>query len=288
MRAHFVVLALAAVSCADAPPDDVVPDPVAAPSSDDACATNSLPLRLSREDGVADIQSVPVVVDGQEAWLAVDTGAPLTFLFSDPAGPQYLENAGTVQLGCETWTVPGYREDAIGVEMLDGKPILGVLGIDFFADVVAEIDYPGAKMTRYLEGAPPADAFTTVVPLHGLDHDRPLVDVEIDGAALTLMFDTGAHDTIWLGVEGAADDDVGGVQTADGEVWEIFIGDGVLAMGGEAPRTVPVLRALDIGYIKPELDELGAQGLFGLTSLGWRRVATDFAVGELRMGPIVE
>jgi hypothetical protein len=250
-----------------------------------ATSIDEVPLVTTVDDGVADVQVVPILFEGQDAWLALDTGSPLTFLFSDPAGPQYVEEAGTVLIGTQAWTLPGYREDAIGVEYFDARPILGILGIDYFADHPTELDYPGGRIVRWLEGTPSL-AGSSSVGLHGLEHDRPLVDVILDDTPLTLMLDAGAHDTIWLGVIGDADDEVAAVQTADGEVWEVYVGDGALAFPEEPERLVPVLRALDIGYIKPELDEIGAQGLLGLTSLGWRRVVFDFAAGELALFPI--
>src|SRR5687767_3050557 len=219
MRAHTMVMISALPLAACIEQEEV--EPPEPPEEDvvDCSKENVVTLHTTREDGVADVQAGPVQIDGVDEWLALDTGAPFTFLFSDPEGPEFLEHAGTIALGCETWDVPGYREDAIGVEMLEGKPILGILGIDFFADVPAELDYPGGKLVRHFDGELPDFAQATI-PLHGLEHDRPLVDVTIDDTPLTLLFDAGAHDTIWLGVEGDADDQPAGVQTADGAVWE--------------------------------------------------------------------
>jgi len=113
---------------------------------------NVVPLVTTIDDGVADSQVVPIRLGDREAWLALDTGAPFTFLYSDPAGPEYVEHAGTITIGCETWQVPGYRDEAIGVEMFRGRPIVGLLGLDFFLDVPAAIDYPGGRLVRYLDG----------------------------------------------------------------------------------------------------------------------------------------
>jgi hypothetical protein len=48
------------------------------------------------------------------------------------------------------------------------------------------------------------------------------------------------------------------------------------------------MRAMDIQYISPELRENNAQGLFGMTALGWRRVLFDFDSGLLRLGPRID
>src|SRR5215208_2011778 len=72
------------------------PHPLPGPS---ASATHEVPLITTVDDGVADVQVVPIVFEGEDAWLALDTGSPLTFLFSDPAGPEYVDEAGTIQIG---------------------------------------------------------------------------------------------------------------------------------------------------------------------------------------------
>jgi hypothetical protein len=275
----------------------------------DRPACNFVPLVTTIEDGVADCQVVPVMFRGEKAWLALDTGAPITFLFTEvltgsqvglqPASPveledlekadTYVEYAGTVEIGCESWRLPGYGDAAIGVEMLRGRPIVGILGLDFFSDVPAVIDYPGNRIVRYLDGAYPASyRELPSVPLHGLESGRALIDVVIDGAELTLMLDTGAHDTILIGSSEPDDGELMHVQTADGRRWYVRLGEAVLELPGEPARTVAVMRARDIGYFAPELRELGAGGLFGLTSLGWRRVMLDFETGVLRLGPPAE
>lgn len=250
-------------------------------------SSNAVPLVTTLEDGVADSQVVPIRLEDGEAWLALDTGAPFTFLFSDPAGQEYVENAGTVEIGCEKWQVPGYRDEAIGVEMFQGKPIVGVLGLDFFLDVPSEIDYPGGRLVRHLDRRLTAsDTKLPSVPLRGRENARALIDVVLNEIKLTLMFDTGAHDTMLIGAGGEEDDELAHVQTADGQTWEVRVGKAILSLPGENPRAVPVMRAADFSYIAPELRENRAHGLFGLTSLGWRRVVFDFDAGVLRLGPL--
>jgi len=249
---------------------------------------HAVPLVTTLDDGVADSQVVPVHYLGSDAWLALDTGAPFTFLFSDPDGPEYLEEGGCVEIGGERWRLPGYRDDAIGVEMFRERPIVGVLGLDFFRDVPAEIDYPGGRIVRHLDGElPPGDAALPAIPLRGGTHGRALVDVSLDGKVHTLMFDTGAHDTILIDApSGAEEGEKGQVQTADGRVWDVQLVLGRLLFPEGEERAVSVLRAGDLEYIAPELRQLHARGLFGLTSLGWRRVILDFEAGVLRLGPL--
>lgn len=277
-----LVLVIAAAACGGGGGD---PGVDAGPASDarDPCLTNRVPLVTTRADGVADSQVVAVTVDGRAGWLALDTGSPLTFVFGGPDDPEYVEDGGWLALGCEAHTVPAIRFDTIDGEDFEGLPILGILGLDFFG-AVGEIDYPGGTLARH----PTAPADLAALPSAPLVlvEDRLLVDVVLDGAALRLMLDAGAHDTLWLGVEGDADDEVGYVEMADGTLWEVWFGTGQLALGADAPREVPVIRGLANDYIGPELEELGAHGLLGLTSVGWRRIGWDAAAGELYLDEI--
>lgn len=225
----------------------------------------------------------------RNAWLALDTGAPFTFLFrSEEAGDEELvEHAGTVWIEGEPWDLPGYGDDAIGVELFDGKPIVGVLGLDFFLEVPSAIDYPGGCLVRYLDGElPESDAALPRLPLSGTEHGRALVEVVIDETEVKLMFDTGAHDTFWLGVRGNDEDDVSIVQTADGAQWEVFVGEGRIALPGELVQSIPVMRAPSLGYVEEERAELGYDGLLGLTALGWRRIIVHSREGVIILGPL--
>ncbi len=280
----FGVVACATSGGGEAPLSGVVAGALE-PRGLDAVAR--VPLITTRDDGVADSQVVPVLFEGEQAWLALDTGAPFTFLFCGAGEDEPVEHAGTVRIAGEEWDLPGYGDDALGVEIFEGRPIVGVLGLDFFLDVPAVIDYPGGALIRHLDGElPESDADLPQLPLCGAEHGRALVDVVIDGAELRLMFDTGAHDTFWLGVEGSGDDDVSVVQTADGARWEVFVGTGSLALPGQELRSIPVMRALSIGYLEEELEQLGYDGLLGLTAFGWRRIVLDFEGGALRLGPV--
>lgn len=275
MRA-LVVLALPLLGCvAERAASGPVADPVSV-----------VPLVTTREDGVAHDQVVPIRFEGRDAWLALDTGAQFTFLFSKLFGEKYLERAGEVELGGERLNLPGYRDDAIGVEEFRGRSIVGLLGLDWFDDVPTALDYPRGRIVRHLGGElPPEDEGLPTIPLRGRDDGRALVDVVLDGETLTLMLDTGAHDTLLIDRDVPEKADAG-VQTADGRIWPVQVGEATLALPGEPPRTITVLSAGDLAYIAPELRELDADGLLGLTALGWRRIVFDFDAGVVRLGPL--
>ena len=249
---------------------------------------HAVPLVTTREDGVADTQVVPIRFEGRAAWLALDTGAQFTFLYSRIFGEKYVERAGDVELGGERLNLPGYRDDAIGVEEFRDASIVGLLGLDWFDDVPTALDYPRGRIVQYRGGAlPPEDERLPAIPLRGGEHGRALVDVVLDGETLTLMLDTGAHDTLLIDCDLPAQAEAG-VQTADGSIWPVHVAERTLALPGEPPRTITVLRAGDLAYIAPELRELGADGLLGLTALGWRRIVFDFDGGAVRLGPLEE
>ena len=245
-------------------------------------ALRSVPLVTTREDGVADSQVVPVRYEDEEAWLALDTGAPFSFLFADPDGPEFVERAGTVEIAGQRWELPGYGDDGIGIELFQERPIVGVLGLDFFFDRPSAIDYPAGRLERCISGSDRREL--TILKLKGRAPARALVEVVLDGQIRTMLFDTGAHDSLLLGVTGHAVDQAIEVQTADGVRWPVSEGLGRLELPGEPARTIPLMRAQEIGYISPMLKDLEAQGLLGLTALGWRRIELDFQAGELRLG----
>jgi hypothetical protein len=248
-----------------------------------APAFNEAPLILTFADGVADSQVIPVEVNGTAAWLALDTGSAHTFLFRGQDDPEYVAEAGTVRIGTQTLTLPGYGAAGIGVEMFQGKPILGILGVDFFLPR-GEIDYPGGRVVAWGDGAIPGAQNLPSIPLRVVE-DLARVSVVMDGRTLDLMLDTGAHDTVLLGVDGQPGDEPAQVSTADGAISPVWIGASTVELPREAQRSVPVMRAREIDYISPWLvEEQGANGLLGMTSLGLRRLILDG--DRLLLGPL--
>jgi len=250
----------------------------------DTCLTNELPLTITLADGVADSQVVPVRYKGQDGWLGLDTGSATTFVFGDPGGPEYVPDAGEIELGCEKLPVSSRRLEAIGVEYFADKPILGILGLDFFQSQLSEIDYPDRRVARYRDNpAPP----TQLLQVHAiLKNDRVLLDLSIDATALTLIYDVGAHDTLWVGVPGKPGDLQTELGFADGSTVTAWAGTGLLAVATET-RSIPVVRTPTLPYLEDELVELGAQGLFGMTGMAFRRIVFDLSHERLLLGPVV-
>jgi hypothetical protein len=255
------------------------------PETPPPCVTNTVELELTiSRDGVADSQVIPVRYQGTEAYLAIDTGAPLTFVFGGAGDPEYLAYAGDVEVGCETYPVSLLTLEAVGPEPFGDKMIIGIVGMDFFSEVPSEIDYPGRKVVRHLDGVVPATGVTELpVEWNG---DRVLVDAAIDDQPLRLIYDAGSAHTIWVGEEGRRGDEEVGLGTADGSVVTVYEGTSLLDFAGDEDRPITVWRAPTFPYLERELDELDAQGLLGATGMGFRRLV--FALHEQRMllGPL--
>lgn len=250
-----------------------------------ACVHNVVDLELTiSPDGVADSQVVPVRRDGSDAYLAIDTGSPLTFVFGDPGDPEYVEHAADLEIGCERYPVASLTLEAIGPEPFNGRMIIGVLGMDFFSEVPSELDYPGARVVRHLDGEVPGGLTEVPVEWNGA---RILVDAALDDQSLRLIYDAGSPHTLWVGQDGQPGDEPIEVGTADGNTTPAFAGTASLDFAGERDQVIPVWRALELPYIAEELAELGADGLLGATGLGFRHVAFELYRSRIWLGPRV-
>jgi hypothetical protein len=289
------VLILAACSSSAAPPsadagserDSDVPvfdAGTVVPDAEPACAVNRVPLLTTILDGTADAQAVSARLDGEDVYLGFDSGSPMTFIFGDPEGPEYVPDAAMISIGCVDWIVDAIRFEGIGEERLDGRRVVGVLGLDFFEEHAIAIDYPRGELVQYRERAPDL-AGASSLPVRGLEELRVVTDVVLDGAPLALMVDTGAPSTIVLGMEGRPGDEEIVLGTADGRTWTAYAGDGVLEIPGEDARTVPILRAPELDYVEETVSEVGAAGLLGMTSLGWRKLIFDLPNERLHLFP---
>lgn len=253
----------------------------------DECLTNVVGLELTiSADGVADAQVVPVRYQGVDAYLAVDTGAWLTFIFGAPGDPEYVPHVGDVELGCEIYPVASMTLEAFGPEPFNGKKIVGLLGMDFFSEVPTELDYPGRRVVRHLDHELDATGLTEIaVAWNG---DRVVVDAALDQEPVRLIYDAGSPHTMWVGQQGQPGDDEILIGTANGDTIVGYEGTALLDFAGEDDLLVPIFRVPSFPYLQDELDELGAQGLLGATGLGFRRVVFDLPAFRMLLGPRVE
>jgi hypothetical protein len=297
-RALAAVLVAAAVGCSSSAAVDESPAASSASASSSSggpggaggaggalgCEVNDVPLRLDLDDD----GSITVLVEheGQDALLALDTGSALSFLYLGADGPDYIPEAGSVVLGCETLSLPG-RGFAAEVAPRSGLPIVGVMGASFFVERVAELDFAGERIVRFAPGHEPADPVElSALPFENvLDH--VLVRVTLDDVELRLMLDTGSPDLLHVGAEGQPGDVEVTGQDVEGNTFTMYFGTGSLEMAGQAGRTVPVLRAPEFPYFEETVEALGGdiQGLLGISSYAGRRLVFRPEEGYIRLGP---
>lgn len=252
-----------------------------------ACAKNVVPLELTiSPDGVADSQVIPIRYQGEDAYLAIDTGSPYTFVFGPVGAPEYIEHFGDAEIGCETFPVDQITLEALEPEPFNGKLIVGIVGMNFFSEVATEIDYPGRVVARYLQDGPSPTGLTEV-PVEWTD-GRILVDAALDDQQVRLMYDAGSPHTLWVGQEPQPGDEEMLLGTANGEATTVYEGTAALDFASDAGLSIPVWRAPTFPYLQDELTEKDADGLLGATGLGFRRVVFDLPNDTMWLGPRVE
>jgi hypothetical protein len=253
-------------------------DPPAAPT---ACDTNTVPLEITFAKGIVDGQLVPAKSGGTDGWLAIDTGSAHTFLYGTAPKEK------PVTIGCETFSVDSYD---FSDDPYDGKPILGVLGADFFTTRSVDFDYPGRKIVRHKQGVPPNTAPDTagyaIVPYENLGGHIGL-RATVDGQQHLLMVDTGSPHVLLVPFEGRPTDEKTQLSDASGALVDAYFGASVVTFDNET-RTVPAYRVPKWPYFEGYQKELHAElhGLFGRSSIGYRRIVIDVEAKELRLGPI--
>ena len=251
-----------------------------------ACPVNTIEMIVSSQGGVPDRFHVRVQHEGRDAAMLFDTGSALTFLFIDDPDPVWIEDFGTIELGCDTVPVPG-RGGLIDHGEVDGLPVVGILGVDYVAAGTSLIDHDAEHIVRH-----PA---ATVLPETAGWSELPFDDVQghmiapvaLDGEAVRLMFDTGAPHILWLGEAGQPGDVEVETSDAKGNILTLYYGDVLLLMAGEPETTVPVLRAPSFPYFEMTVAALGGNihGLLGLSALDGRRFVIDGAADRILIEP---
>lgn len=253
-----------------------------------SCPVNRVPIIFTT---VGDAHSgeiggmvLPVVHKQRVRYLAVDTGSALTFLYLGSHGPEFQPRVGTVQIGCERWTLPGRAFDA---DDETGIGIVGLLGADYFLTVPCLFDPAAATVTRYLDArqAPPPGNGVEV-PFDNVG-GHVVMRLNIDGHELRLMWDTGCPHLLWLGAEGDSGDQAVTGQDVSGGQFTMHSGYATLRIPGEPPRQIVALRTPSFPYLEGTIEALGGgiDGLAGQSVFGARTMFFDPAAGIIRLGP---
>jgi hypothetical protein len=246
------------------------------------CDRNEVRLELSFHlDGLPDSQLVPVRTRKGEGWLAIDTGSARTFVY----GPTSLTTQ-PITVGCEQLDVISRDFEA---EDFGGKPILGVLGADFFLEHDSDFDYPGRKIVRHRAGSRVGgvEGYASVPLTQAGGHLA--MHAQVDGTSRLLMFDTGSPHLLLVPVDGRPGDKPTQVQDASGAVVDAWEGDSDVVFAAES-RRVPTLRIPKWPYFEGYQKDLHPElaGLLGLSTMGFRRIVFDKAANVVRLGPITK
>ncbi len=250
-----------------------------------ACDVNAVDLIVSSYAGVPDRFHVPVRWQGADAALLFDTGSALTFVFLGPSDPDFVPEAGEVELGCDVVPVPG-RGGLADFGDIDGLPVVGILGVDYVAAGTTLVDHDAGVLTRHPAGAVlPETAAWSKLAYDDVE-GHMIAPVELDASPVRLMFDTGAPHIVWLGQQGQPGDQEVTTTDAEGNVLTFYYGSVALGMAGEPVADVPVLRAPSFPYLEATVAALGGDihGLLGLSALDGRR----FAIDGLRRAVLIE
>jgi hypothetical protein len=270
----FLLLFLAACDRTAAVPDarDASPPPDADTASDDdgGCDSGSLPLQvlpLPIADGglYPGKLYLPVTRGASRGLFLIDTGSAQTFLREELGSPS-VTDAGSVQLGCDTLTLPGFAEAPQGT--IDGVEVIGTFGLDRFLDGASLFDVDRARLTIHAPGDrfPEAAAWPSA-PFDLVQRTVLLAHVTLEGQSVRLLVDTGSDHTLWLGQEGQPGDSPITTFDSAGNPLTLYLGTGQVTIGGWTER-VPLVRAPSFPYLEDYVKQLGGNiaGLLGLSS----------------------
>lgn len=172
---------------------------------------------------------VPVEVNGVELSFLLDTGIGSTLIFSlDKSDSLEIKNASSIQLrglGAGT-SIAGFKslentvrlgdavdknhtiyiitEDIMGLSGRLGVPINGILGYDFFKDVVVELNYSREFLKVYDPLVYKYKRCKRCIDLPlGFHRDKPYLRLEAtvpsgEEIEVNLLVDSGSGDALWL------------------------------------------------------------------------------------------
>lgn len=258
-----------------------------------ACST-SIPQVLDRvpialtthpEPGSDEIGGmiVPVIFEGREAALAIDTGSALTFLYTGKDSATFTPHAGTVGIGARKLDLPGRNFEASDET---ASRIVGVLGAEFLLDTTTEFDPVGLTITRFAADARPDTRGWIEVPLEDVQ-GHIILKLTFDGRLRRLMWDTGSPHALLVGEGERSGDTSSLAEDVEGTRFPIYSGPSVLHVPGAPDRTITALRAPKFPYFEGTVRALGGNidGLAGQSVFGHRRLLFCRSAGTLFIAP---
>ncbi|MBT9554916.1 MAG: hypothetical protein IV100_02755 [Myxococcales bacterium] len=257
-----------------AEPPDAGPADAAAVETRVEPPCDSLPLLAETYDGLTTALYAIGRVGATEGAFHLDSASYTSLLFL-PVGTGWQDHAADVDFGCRDMPVPGW--DGLGtLPNVQGFPVIGMAGIDLFRVAPTRLDVDDATITwepTDFESRPGA-----VDLAHEWVQGQLLVEARFDGVDVTVVVDTGAAHSLWLGVEPEAGDVEVTTEDALGDPLTVWLGSATLGLGDES-ATVPIFRAPSFPVLEQTEARLGRKlgGLIGLSAM--RRLYVDAAAG---------
>lgn len=254
-----------------------------APPDPAACTDAPLDLLATRWQGAPTALYVPATWDDAAVALHLDSASAYTVLFveGEPAG--WVDDAGTVTVGCDTLTLPGYR----GLGQLPdvrGRAVVGMAGADWLLRSPVDLDIRGAELRRFATA--PATWETAPWVTYDLVGGEMLVDATFDGRPVRLVVDTGAAHAVWLGEAPEPGDVEVTTEDALGDPLTVWQGSAEIGLAGEAWEAT-MLRAERFPVLEAVSAQLGVplDGLLGLSAFPGGRIYLDPASQRLYLPP---
>jgi hypothetical protein len=148
------------------------------------------------------------------------------------------------------------------------------------------LDFTQSQVVWHTPGTP----FSEAASWPSTAFDRPagyvrVRDVTFDGVRVTLLVDTGAAESVWVGQPRRPGDVEVDGEDAQGDILKLYRGTVAVGMGSYQ-ESVPVFRVASFPYLEKASSILGApiNGLLGLSAFG-RGVVFDTDESRIRVAP---
>jgi hypothetical protein len=254
-------------------------DPVSSPEA--------IPVELTHENRHLERVYVPATKDGLGEHVILDSGTARTWFRLDGATQDFTADAFVGRFGDSALSVFGRRVPAFD-EIVDGRPAIGAIGIDFFSAGPTELDLRNSRLIRYpAHSEVPGGA--SGWPAIALQKTRGLIHgvVTLDGVPRRVLIDTGAPTSMLL-ASGEPGDTPRTDHDVFGNPFPVWDGHARLELDPRLGSSeIVITRAPKFPHLQETAAAMGVdiEGILGLSSLGSGRVVFDVDALALRFEP---
>lgn len=262
---------------AEPPRNDLLTEPTAtavmpAPpekdtKSTDVCEPGTLDVHKD-ERGLVDRLHARVEALDRSGPFLVDTGTSRTFASRINDDPVY--NTPAI-IACRSTVIPVF-DRGTGTTP-SGEAQSGRLGVDLLMRGAYDLDLANGSFT-WATVSPPPPSGAIVLPLETRHNWLVASNVVVDGKAVKLLVDTGAHNILLMSKSARAGEHTFKGMDGTGAEVTLFGADGEVSLAGEKPRRLPVDRAETFPTLEKVIEGVGNDvvGLLGLSALGDKRI----------------